>query len=222
MNLTAVQAPSRGSSWNVRFDPAQLVVSPGQSVTGTAVITAPTNAADGDANTITIRGRVGDTYYSDLVVVGRVNPEFRMELTANTTAVVTRPGQASTVRLTVQNLGNTPDVANLTTLILPESARLDWRVSLDYDTLEVRRGDSRAVTLTIRSTVRDPTPASVTVSMTTAGAGDRQSVTISLEQTTASEPRVGFTERIPGPGLAFVALALLGAALVAGRRRTVR
>lgn len=220
VNLTAAQAPSRGTSWRARFDPDQITVNPGGTATGTLLLTAPQDGADGDSNVVTIRARVGSASVTELTFTARVNPSFDFDVSANETTVFATPGRTSFVKLTIANTGNSDDTVNLTAT-LPESARQEWRATLDRDAIDVPRGERRTVTLSVRSTARDALEAAVTIVAVSLGSGERQTVVVSLEQATASESDESLWQRLTPAPAPFAFLLVVAALALFARRRAL-
>lgn len=219
VNLSVTQAPSRGSSWRARFDPDQISVpAGGGAVTGTLLLTAPSDGADGDSNVVTIRARVGSSSVTEHSFTARVNPSFEFALDANETSLVVQSGKSKIVKLTVSNTGNSDDTVNLT-LSLPEAARQNWNVKIDREAIDVPRGEKRTVTLTVRSTTKDAPEAAVTVVAVSLGSGSRESLTISLESAVPDATERTLWQRLtPAPAPLTFLVILAALALVARRR----
>ncbi|MHB8604024.1 MAG: outer membrane protein assembly factor BamB family protein [Thermoplasmatota archaeon] len=214
VNLTVQQFPVHGASWRVRFDNDRVSVNPNQVVQATAFITAPATAADGDSNEIHIHGDVGPAFAADLVVTARVNPQFKLDLVANTTSVSVAQGESAFIKLTLTNRGNTDDTVNASYQVLPVSAALDWHIVLDRtDNIQSFKSSALGLTLRINPTSATAPDATVTVTVTSQGSGDSQKVTISMTETPPPAPKSGF---LPAPPL-FLVLAATALAAFAYR-----
>lgn len=215
VNLSTLQSAS--PSWSARFDQEQVRIGAGGSATGTLLVTAPQNGADGDSNLVTVRARVGTTYETVLKFTARVNPVYNLGIEANATEVTPRATRTSFIKLTITNTGNTLDTVNLTTTILPLSSASKWKVTLDRTSVDVPKGESRTVTLGIRPLAADAEEVSVTVTASSQGnPGESSSVSILSEVDTSPPPK---RNPLPAPGLLAVALGALAVALLARRPR---
>lgn len=224
VNLSADQSLSRGSPWSLVYERDQVEIGAGNEVTVNLVIDAPTDGASGDRNLITLVAREG-AYEVERVVTAYIEPEFGVELSyGNETGSLEFTGRApQTISIAVRNSGNTDDAYNLTHEI-SGSAVNDWTVTISRPQIDVQRGQTRNVGITVTPNVAEPRAASLVIRAVSQNSLDAEegSVAINLVYR-APDPEEDDGSFIPGPStalvVAFVALAALGARLRGGRRQ---
>lgn len=221
VNLTLDQQLTRGSPWTLRLDREQIEIGAGNEETVNLVIDAPVDGASGDKNVIRIIAREG-TYQAERFVTAYIDAEFGAELTASNDTLEFTSRAPQTISITVHNTGNTDDTFNLTHQI-SGSAVNDWTVTVSRPTIDVPRGQTRQVGVTVTPNVAEPRPASLTiraVSQQSLG-GDEGSVAINLvyREPPRDEEDSAF---IPGPSpalaLGFIVLAAFAARRLRGGR----
>lgn len=221
VNLSVQQEVTRGSPWNARLEETQLDLGAGNEQTVNLVIEAPADGASGDRNTLTIVAREG-AYESKRSVTAYIEPEFGAELTANNETLEFTQRAPRVISIDVHNTGNTDDVYNLSYQVSEGSAS-EWKITLGAETVEVPRGQTRKVGVTVEPLVATPQTATLTIRAASQGSlgGDEGSVGIGLlyREPDREEDDNSF---IPGPSpalvLAVIALAGIVRRATGGRR----
>lgn len=224
VNLSAIQELTRGTSWDVRFQPGDQVIVPRS---GTAsvnmVVRAPSDAGSGDRNVITIRAREGETVEARDNLTAYVDARFGAELRTNKTTWEFYPGQTHIVTLNVTNAGNTDDVYNLSQTITPTAVQSDWRVTLETAQIVVLRGETKRITVNVKAVASDAREATLNIRAQSQNAPDRNEATLALSLLTIPRPPTDDDDDnllpTPGAGVALVVLALVAAAARRGGRR---
>ena len=218
VNLSARQELTRGSSWDVRFQPSEQVTVPASGSATVNVVIRPLNdAGSGDRNIITIRAREGETVEATDQITAYVDAQFGAELRAHPAAWEFYPGQTHIITLNVTNAGNTEDVYNLSAVITPTSVVSDWRVTLESTQITVARGETKRVAVTVKAVASDARDATLTLRAQSQNSLDRQETTLPISLTTIPRPTTPEDRSfVPGPA----PLAILaGVALLALLRR---
>jgi len=226
VNLSATQIVSRGAQWPVRFDTDHDIrIAAGGEVTVSMIVSAPSDAASGDRDDITILAREGrpgvDAVISDAtkLVTVYVDPHFGSELSSLNASFEFLPGELKQIPVTIQNSGNTEDTYNVTFTITPATFQNDWRVTLDHDHFTIPRGERRTIILTVRPGVSNPREATLLVKAASKGSGETETSTITLSLAGKLPPTTASHNPIPDVAPALAAGIVAVAALVRRGRR---
>lgn len=221
VNLSATQETTRGASWDIRFSSPQLRIRAGESVDLSMLITAPADGASGERNIITVHAKEGTTVDAKKEIIAYVDPIFGAELRTTNTTLTFAPGDIRTVSVTIQNVGNTEDVYNLTQLLTPVGATNDWRVTLDREQVTIPRGETRTVGVTVKPAVSEPRDATLTLRTQSQSDPEKREDTLVLTLLAAApEPTDDDDRLLPLPApLWIVALVAAVALLRRGGRQ---
>jgi len=163
LNITNVSGPAKVSLGNKTLDLAAR-----DTVITVVSVTPPADAMADTNTTLTFRAtsESNKSRSDSILLVTFVDPVRAVNMTAGGSKALscsTAPGVSWTNRLTVKNLGNSPDTFDVTASKAPAG----WKVALDLDTLaEVGPSMSDYANVTIRSPVDALAGANVTVVVT--------------------------------------------------------
>lgn len=163
VNLSVSQATTRGASWDLRFNEPQVRIPAGEEAEVMLLVTAPSDGASGERNIITLHAREGATVEAKKDLTVYVDAQFGAELRTPNSTLQFRAGDIRTVSVTIQNVGNTEDLYNLTQVLTPASATNDWAVTIDREQITVPRGESRTLSVTIKPRIAEPRDATLTL-----------------------------------------------------------
>lgn len=219
VNLSARQDLTRGSSWDIQFQPGDQVTVPASGTASVNVVIRPlSEAGSGDRNIITIRAREGETVEATDQVIAYVDAQFGAELRAQPTAWEFYPGQTQIIRLNVTNAGNTEDVYNLTQRITPNAVVSDWRVTIESTQITVARGETQRVAVTVKAVASDAREATLTLSAQSQNSPDREEASLPISLSVIPRPPTENEKgSIPGPAT-WALLAGVGALALLTRR----
>ncbi|MGQ0537003.1 MAG: hypothetical protein ACT4PT_13150 [Methanobacteriota archaeon] len=225
--LSVSQAPS-GATWDLQLNDTSITLE--GSVGGVVseartslLVRAPSSAAEGDYNDVTIRGRSQNApnVERDLRFTIRVNPRYEASLTADgeSTTLSVESGIGETHRLTLANTGNTRDTFDMNVSVRGATGRGKWIVSLSKEEVTLGRGQSEPVTLSVTAPAGAELSEQVSIVITVTSRSLREEVdTLRLTAVVAEEEDKFLG--IPGLDPALVLSTLVVSGLLARRRRT--
>lgn len=217
-DLTDVLATIDQAGWQVKVAPPLVSAGKGGFAYANVTVTAPADAGNGASAKAVVR--LSRDAGAAIQVTATVGASFGVQATAVPTEAQGLPGQTATVTVRVRNTGNAPDSYTVSLGGVPNG----WTASESKETAVVQPGQTVDVPLSVAPAA---TAAGgryqLTVQARSLGDGSRtSSASYELTLPGGSSSTTSTSHKAkggPGPELALVGMALLGAVAAVRRRR---
>ncbi|MGQ0536339.1 MAG: COG1470 family protein, partial [Methanobacteriota archaeon] len=150
LSMLVQQAPDRGDPWNAAVTPPTVELAAGARTTVILDVSAPPEAEDGTANTLTVVAS-GRTASRNITLSYVLNPRYELSLEPDVTHKVVTPGNGSSFEITVRNTGSIPTTVQIAFEAKERGVSKGWGVLIDRTPFDLRPAQEKRLTLGVFS-----------------------------------------------------------------------